>query len=102
MDVEIIRVRTRDIVRNIFEELSKMTGIIPGIGPFRSEPLAFYNNEASSETLQHIAILFVHRDGAVERAGVISPRVLFATSRGENPRPIIYFSLKLDFLRNFD
>ncbi|MDR0418436.1 MAG: hypothetical protein LBH08_03320 [Puniceicoccales bacterium] len=102
MDVETIRVRTRGIIKNTFEELSKMTGIIPGIGPFRSEPLAFYNNEASSETLQHIAILFVHQDGAMERAGVISPRVLFAMSRGEDPWPIIYFSLKLDFLRNFD
>jgi hypothetical protein len=101
MDAEWSRVHTRDVVGNIFKELSKMTGIIPGIGPYRSEPLAFYNNEASSETLQHIAILFVHRDGAVERAGVISLSVLLAASRSENPRPILYFSLRLDFLREF-
>jgi hypothetical protein len=102
MDAERIRIGTRDVIRNIFEELSKMTGIIPGIGPYRSEPLAFYNNEASGETLQHIAILFVHRDGVVERAGVLSPSVLWAISRGDNPQPILYFSMRLDFLREFD
>ncbi|MDR1907198.1 MAG: hypothetical protein LBQ03_03230 [Puniceicoccales bacterium] len=101
MDVEAIKARTRDVMGNIFRELGQMSGFIPGIGLYRSKPLAFYNNEASSETLQHIAILFIHQDGAVERAGVISPSVLFAISRGENPQPILYFSLKLDFLQNF-
>jgi hypothetical protein len=101
MDEDEVRRRTRGIIGDVFGDLSKMSGFIPGIGPFKSEPLAFYNGVASRKDLQHITILFVHKDGALEKAGVISPSVLFAMSRGENPQPILYFSLKLDFLRTF-
>jgi hypothetical protein len=99
MDVEI---RTRGVIGDIFHELGRMSGFIPGIGPFRAQPLAVYDGQPSDETLQHITIYFVHETGALEKAGVLSPRVLFSQVRGELSHPVVYFSLKLDFVRTFD
>jgi hypothetical protein len=102
MDVEIIRARTRDVVGNIFHELGQMSGFIPGIGAYKAKPLAIHNGIASSATLQHLTIFFVHPDGALEKAGVLSPSVLFSQTRDNTSQPIMYFSLKLDFVREFD
>ncbi|MDR2200636.1 MAG: hypothetical protein LBN94_00770 [Puniceicoccales bacterium] len=99
MDVEI---RTRGVIKDIFRELGQMSGFIPGIGPFRAEPLDVYDGRPSDDTLQHITIFFVHENGSLEKAGILSPRVLFSRVREEPSHPIVYFSLRLDFLRNFD
>jgi hypothetical protein len=102
MDVEVIRTRTRDVIGNIFHELGQMSGFIPGVGAYRAKPLAIHNGIASSDTLQHLTIFFVYPDGALEKAGVLSPSVLFSQTRDNTFQPIIYFSLKLNFLREFD
>ncbi|MDR2812495.1 MAG: hypothetical protein LBB05_01735 [Puniceicoccales bacterium] len=102
MDVDVVKARTRDVIGNIFHELGQMSGFIPGIGAYRAKPLAIHNGTASSDTLQHLTIFFVHPDGVLEKAGILSPSVLFSQSRDHRSQPIIYFSLKLDFLREFD
>ncbi|MDR2806724.1 MAG: hypothetical protein LBB11_01030 [Puniceicoccales bacterium] len=93
--------RFRDVIRDIFHDLGQMKGHIPKIGPFRAAPLSIYNGEPSSDTLQHVAIFFVHSDGSLERVGVLSPSVLLTSSRDETLKPILYFSLRLDFIQNF-
>ncbi|MDR0590577.1 MAG: hypothetical protein LBG09_01850 [Puniceicoccales bacterium] len=97
-----MEVRTRDVIKNIFRELGDMTGFIPGIGHFKTQSLPIYNGVSSSDTLQHLTVLFIHRDGALEKVGVLSPSVLFSRASDDSSKPIIYFSLKLDFLREFD
>jgi hypothetical protein len=99
MDVE---VRTRDVIKNIFRELGDMTGFIPGIGHFKTQLLPIYNGVSSSDTLQHLTVLYVRKDGTLEKAGVLSPNVLFSHASDDFTKPIVYFSMKLDFLREFD
>jgi hypothetical protein len=102
MDVEITKARTRDVIGNIFREFGQMSGFIPGIGAYRAKLLAIHNGIASDDTRQHLTIFFVHPDGTLEKAGVLSLSVLFAQARDNMTHSIIYFSLKLDFLREFD
>ncbi|MDR1590914.1 MAG: hypothetical protein LBR92_02880 [Puniceicoccales bacterium] len=102
MDVEVVQARTYDVIKNIFRDFGQMSGFIPGIGAYRAKPLAIHNGIASNDTLQHLTIFFVHPDGALEKAGVLSPSILFAQARDNVSHTIIYFSLKLDFLREFD
>jgi hypothetical protein len=97
-----VKTHTRDVVKNIFYELGQMSGPIPGIGAYRAKPLPVYNEIPSNDTLQHFAMFYIHPDGALEKAGVLSPRILFSHAREDKSHPIIYFSVKLDLVRAFN